>query len=77
MAALNDELTTLIRTGADQQQLGSCLRRQGIRSLMEDGLEKVAAGVTSLDELMRVCGRRRLEPLCPDAAPALEEIVTQ
>ena len=77
VAALNDELTTLIRTGADQQQLGSCLRRQGIRSLMEDGLEKVAAGVTSLDELMRVCGRRRLEPLCPDAAPALEEIVTQ
>ncbi len=77
VAALDDETTTLIRAGADHQQLLNCLRKQGTRSLVQDGLEKVATGVTSLDELTRVCGcGRHLEPLRPSTDPlTLEEMI--
>ncbi len=79
VAALDEETTTLIRAGADHQQLLNCLRKQGTRSLVQDGLEKVAAGVTSLDELTRVCGcGRHLERLRPSADPlALEEMIAR
>ncbi len=79
VAALEDETTTLIRAGADHQQLLSSLRKQGTRSLVQDGLEKAAAGVTSLEELTRVCGcGRHLEPLRPSADPlALEEMMAR
>jgi general secretion pathway protein E len=78
VATLNDQMITLIRSGADHQELLRCLRKQGIRSMMQDGLEKAAAGITSLDELTRVCGGRRHEPLdlVPDSL-ALEEMMTQ
>ncbi len=79
VAALEDETTTLLRAGADHQQLLQSLRRQGTRSVVQDGLEKVAAGVTSLEELTRVCGcGRRLESVRPSADPlALEEMMAR
>jgi type II secretory ATPase GspE/PulE/Tfp pilus assembly ATPase PilB-like protein len=55
-ATMDEEMTTLIRSSADHQQLLNCLRKQGVRSMMQDGLEKAAAGTTSIDELTRVCG---------------------
>ncbi|MBM4026137.1 MAG: hypothetical protein FJ280_12130 [Planctomycetes bacterium] len=78
VAAMDDEMTTLIRSGADHQQLLSCLRRRGTRPMMQDGLEKAAAGVTSLDELTRVCGgRHRESPRPVPEALALEEMMTR
>jgi general secretion pathway protein E len=76
-AAMEDEMTTLIRSGADHQQLLHCLRQQGTRSMTQDGLEKAAGGVTSIEEITRVCGgARRHESVRPAAGSlALEEIV--
>jgi type II secretory ATPase GspE/PulE/Tfp pilus assembly ATPase PilB-like protein len=76
VAAMDDEMTTLIRSGADHQQLLDCLRKQGVRSMVQDGLEKAAAGATSMDELTRVCGCRCQASCRPVAeSPTLEEIV--
>ena len=76
-AVMDEEMTALIRSGADHQHLLQCLRKQGTRSMLVDGVEKVAAGMTSAEELIRVCGGRRNEIPCPAADPlSLEEIVT-
>jgi type II secretory ATPase GspE/PulE/Tfp pilus assembly ATPase PilB-like protein len=77
VAAMDEEMTALIRSGADHQQLLNCLRKQGTRSMFQDGLEKVAGGVTSLEELTRVCGAgHRNETLRPAADPlTLEQMV--
>lgn len=77
-AVMDDEMTALIRAGADHQQLLNCLRKQGSRSMLQDGLEKVAAGTTSLDELTRVCGAGHRNELRPVAEPlSFEEIITR
>jgi len=77
VATMDDEMTTLIRSGAAHQQLLACLRKQGTRSMFQDGLEKVVAGVTSIEELTRVCGGRHSEPQRPAAEPlSFEEIIT-
>ena len=69
-------MATLIRAGADHQQLLSCLRKQATRSMMQDGLEKAAAGVTSLEELTRICGvHGRKSPRPPSDSLTLAEMV--
>ena len=67
---MDDEMTTLIRSGADHQQLLGCLHKQGTHSMLQDGLEKVTAGATSIEELLRVCGHgHRNEPPRPAPSP--------
>jgi len=51
---LNEELRALIMSGADAGRLTVAARRAGMRNLREDGWEKLAAGVTTPDEVMRV-----------------------
>ncbi len=55
-------LLEAVRAGAELDQLARLARAGGMRTLWEDGLEKVRAGVTSLAELLRAVGH-------PDAAP--------
>ena len=43
-----------ILDGADATTLHQVARRGGMLTLYEDGLRKVAAGITSLEELLRV-----------------------
>lgn len=43
-----------VQSGADATELHATARRAGMRTLYEDGLKKVALGVTTLDEVMRV-----------------------
>lgn len=43
-----------IQAGADATELHETARKAGMLTLFEDGLRKVAAGVTSLDEVLRV-----------------------
>jgi general secretion pathway protein E len=43
-----------VQAGVDATQLHATARKGGMRTLYEDGLCKVAAGVTSLDEVLRV-----------------------
>jgi len=54
MMQLNDELRTRIMRNEDASLLTECARRHGMVTLREDGWGKVADGVTTVDELMRV-----------------------
>jgi type IV pilus assembly protein PilB len=53
---LSDEQRRLILDKASADALRACARREGMRTLREDGLEKVKRGVTSLGEVLRVLG---------------------
>ena len=51
---LDAEMHRVIMSGADATLLHAAARRQGMVTLYEDGLRKVVAGVTSMEELLRV-----------------------
>jgi general secretion pathway protein E len=51
---LNDEIRKKIMTGEDSVDLTSAAKRNGMRTLREDGWLKVADGVTTADEVLRV-----------------------
>ncbi|MEH6585316.1 MAG: ATPase, T2SS/T4P/T4SS family [Halioglobus sp.] len=51
---LDEEMHRVIMSGADATVLHAAARRQGMITLYEDGLRKVAAGRTSMEELLRV-----------------------
>ncbi|WP_374664900.1 GspE/PulE family protein [Ramlibacter sp.] len=54
LLVLDDALRRAILGGADATQLHALGVQAGMRTLHEDGLRKVAHGVTSLEELLRV-----------------------
>ncbi len=51
---LNDEIRKLIMRNDDASAITGAAQRNGMRSLREDGWLKVASGVTTADEVMRV-----------------------
>ncbi|HLJ18306.1 MAG TPA: type II secretion system ATPase GspE [Bryobacteraceae bacterium] len=51
---LNDELRKLIMKNADAAAITEAARRNGMRNLREDGWMKVASGVSTAQEVMRV-----------------------
>jgi general secretion pathway protein E len=51
---LDDDMHRVIMSGADATLLHAAAKRQGMISLYEDGLRKVVAGETSMEELLRV-----------------------
>lgn len=51
---MGSQVSKAIMEGADASTLHSLARKRGMRTLYEDGLHKVAQGVTSLEELLRV-----------------------
>ncbi len=54
LLVVDEPVREAILRGADASQLHEIARRGGLVSLYEDGLRKVAGGVTSLEEVMRV-----------------------
>jgi len=52
---VDDAVGTLMSSGAHHRELVHYLRAIGVRPMAHDGLQKVAMGVTSMDELGRVC----------------------
>ena len=52
--ALDDQMHGVIMSGADATGLHAAARQQGMVTLYEDGLRKVARGVTSMEEVLRV-----------------------
>ena len=56
LLVIDDELRTLIGTAAHSHELAAAAKRKGFRELAESGLELVASGATSLEELYRVVG---------------------
>ncbi|HTM52278.1 MAG TPA: type II secretion system ATPase GspE [Bryobacteraceae bacterium] len=51
---LNDEIRKLIMANADASEITAAARRNGMRSLREDGWAKVKSGITTAEEVMRV-----------------------
>jgi type IV pilus assembly protein PilB len=54
--AMSDELGRLILDGGRHDELLAAARAQGMRTLREAGLAKVAQGITSVAEVLRVLG---------------------
>jgi hypothetical protein len=65
---VNDAIRELINQGAPDSTIRIAAVDMGMRTLPEDGIEKVLAGVTTLDEVNRVVylaeENRRLCPFC-------------
>jgi general secretion pathway protein E len=51
---IDDRMRTAITTNADSNVLRAEAIRSGMRPLKEDGWSKVASGVTTADEVLRV-----------------------
>ena len=54
MMELNEEIRSLIMANQDASKITGAARRNGMRTLREDGWLKVAIGATTADEVMRV-----------------------
>ncbi len=52
----NEEMRELITARATAEQIGEAAQRNGMRTLRDDGIAKVEAGMTSIQEVARVCG---------------------
>jgi type IV pilus assembly protein PilB len=50
----SEEIERLAAERRSAEEIGRVARQQGMRTLREDGIEKVLAGVTSIEEIMRV-----------------------
>ncbi len=71
---ITDRLRALIVQNAPALTLARAAREEGMRSLLEDGLTKVAQGLTSLDELLRVVQiRAEGQRLCLSCERPLQE----
>jgi len=55
-AEISTDLRKLILAAADAETLSRQLERDGVRTLLERGIDLVEQGVTSLAEIERVCG---------------------
>jgi type II secretory ATPase GspE/PulE/Tfp pilus assembly ATPase PilB-like protein len=51
---LNEEIRRKILANSDAGELTATARARGMRSLAEDGWEKVRGGITSPEEVLRV-----------------------
>jgi len=59
---VDEEVAAVIIAGTHHRELLDCLRRKGMHPMAHDGLKKVAAGVTSVEEVSRVCGLAAASP---------------
>jgi type IV pilus assembly protein PilB len=55
LLAMSEQLEKLASAKASREEIDRAARAEGMRSLWDDGIAKVAAGLTSLEELARVC----------------------
>ena len=75
--ALDDEMHRVVMSGADATSLHAAARRQGMITLYEDGLRKVASGQTSMEEVLRVTqDQSESEEVRPSTVTELEQSVS-
>jgi type II secretory ATPase GspE/PulE/Tfp pilus assembly ATPase PilB-like protein len=53
---IDESLRIAITEGASAMQIESLARQQGMRVLLDDGLEKLKAGITTPEEILRLLG---------------------
>jgi len=54
LLVMSDDVRRLVIDQADARAIGRAAIRNGMRTMYEDGLMKVRAGLTTIDEVMRV-----------------------
>lgn len=54
LLVIDDEIRKLILASADANQIRAVARQRGMRTLLEDGVKKITAGETTLNEVFRV-----------------------
>ena len=70
---MSDEYRQLIGTNYKESEILTIARANGMRSLLEDGLEKVRQGLTTMEEVLRVVGPAvRLERHCDHCGKMME-----
>ncbi len=68
VATIDEESAALIGSGVRHADLTDYLRKRGVRSIAHNALEKVALGVTSMEEFLRVSGMTLSNGVTPPAA---------
>ena len=51
---VTEEIERLVAEKASSDDIGRVAREQGMKTLREDGMQKVREGVTSIEEVLRV-----------------------
>lgn len=70
---MSDEYRQLIGTSYKESEIQAIARVNGMRSLLEDGLEKVRQGLTTMEEILRVVGPAvRMERQCDHCGKLME-----
>lgn len=54
LLVIDDDIRRLILKNADSNEIRDAAKKHGMRTLIEDGAEKIKAGVTTLSEVLRV-----------------------
>jgi type II secretory ATPase GspE/PulE/Tfp pilus assembly ATPase PilB-like protein len=54
LIVMDDDLRNLIMENVDDNKIRELARRKGMKTLLEDGTDKIKSGVTTLSELLRV-----------------------
>ncbi len=63
---MDDGFRESISSNYREAELFSAARAAGMRTLLEDGIDKVRSGITTVDEVLRVVGpQKRIERECP------------
>jgi type IV pilus assembly protein PilB len=77
---VNDEVRDLISTRGAETAIRKAAKRNGMRTLLEDGISKAAQGLTTLEDVLRVVASVELhdtvEDLAPAAAPVAAALAT-
>lgn len=68
MLIVGEEMQDLIAEHAHRSQMRAFAREHGFQTLVEHGFEKVAAGVTTIEELVRVIPYRQLAQAAHEAS---------
>lgn len=55
LLTVSENIKKLIMTGADASAIKEQALKEGMTTLLADGINKVIAGVTTIDEVIRVC----------------------
>jgi len=58
LIAIDDEIRILINTKAPEVRLQEKAATLGFHTMLEDGIEKVKAGLTTPEEVLRICGEK-------------------
>jgi type II secretory ATPase GspE/PulE/Tfp pilus assembly ATPase PilB-like protein/FixJ family two-component response regulator len=70
---MNDDFRQMVSTNYKESELLTLARANGMRILLEDGLEKVRQGLTTLEEVLRVIGPMvRMERTCERCQATIE-----